>query len=99
MTKGFGFILLASSILAVACKSSDPQPPDPVAVAYCADCSDFPSCPTVIDEALNGVCPDQTRAYYVCLTDNTCDSASCDAEWQQRQACSGGEDAGTDGAQ
>ncbi len=94
--RGIGFIILAGSILAVACKSSESQPPDPLVVEYCAACSERPVCLTVVDETLKGVCPDQTRAYYVCVTENACDPLSCDAEWQERQSCFLGEDAGTD---
>ncbi len=96
--RGFGSILLASSMLAVACESSGSTLPDPVAVAYCADCSEFSFCPIVIDEALNAGCPEETRAYYACVTENSCQPASCETEWQRRQACFGAEDAGTDGA-
>ncbi len=96
MSKGLVFIWLVGLTLAFGCKSSGTAPPDPVAVDYCAACGERPGCPTVIDDALNGACPDQTRAYYVCVTENNCDPLSCDAEWQARQSCFFGEDAGTD---
>ena len=109
--RGFGFMLLAGLILAAACKSSGSQPPDPVALTYCAACPEVASCLIVVDEALNAACPDETRVYYVCLTENACEPMSCNAEWEERQNClvevcltcedagtDGGEDAGTDGA-
>lgn len=89
-------MLLAVLALAIACGSSGSQPPDPLVVEYCAACSERPVCLTVVDETINGVCPDQTRAYYVCLNENTCDAMSCDAKWQARQICFLGEDAGLD---
>lgn len=96
VTRSFRLLLLAGLVLTIACKSSESQPPDPLAVDYCDLCGERPNCPSLIDETINGVCPDQTRAYYVCLTENTCDPMSCDAEWQARQVCFLGEDAGTD---
>lgn len=88
VTRGFGAFLLAGLTLAVACKSSGSEPPDPIAVAYCeAGCSEFASCLRVVDEALNGVCPEETSVYYACVTENACDPASCAAEWEVRQDC------------
>ena len=102
VTRGFGAFLLAGLTLAVACKSSGSEPPDPIAVAYCeAGCSEFTSCLRVVDEALNGVCPEETSAYYVCVTENACEPTGCAAEWEVRQDCVVSvcitcEDAGTD---
>lgn len=81
------FMLGAGLTLAAACKSSGSEPPDPVAVEYCAACSELASCQRVVEGALVGACPDETRAYYVCLTENACDPMSCDAEWEERQNC------------
>lgn len=79
--------LIAALGLALACGSSGSEPPDPLAEAYCADCSVFPGCPNVVNSALNAGCPDLTRAYYACLTDNACDTTICTPEWDERQAC------------
>ena len=101
MTRGFGALLLAGLTLAVACKSSGPEPPDPIAVAYCAACPEVATCLVVVDEALKAACPVETSVYYVCLTENACDPVSCAAEWEERQnclvrVCVACEDAGTD---
>lgn len=71
----------------VACKSSEPEEPDPVAVDYCAACSEFDSCERVVENALIAPCPDETRLYYQCLTDSACDADACAAEWEAREAC------------
>ncbi len=76
-------------VLALACDSPDAQPIDPLAVAYCAACSELASCERVVDETLNGVCPDENHAWYACVTDNACDETACDAEWTAREICIG----------
>ena len=76
--------------LALACgSSSGPAPIDPVATAYCAACSESPNCERLITETLNVVCPDQTHAYYDCVTQNSCDAAACETEWAARNLCLG----------
>jgi hypothetical protein len=75
-------------VLTVGCGSSEPPPPvDPLARDYCAVCSAFPGCVNVVTDALNAACPDETRSYYQCVTDNECDVAACQSEWTTRQAC------------
>ena len=90
--------LVVGLVFAIACKSSSSAPPDPVAVEYCELCSEFAICESVVGDALVGACPDQTRAYYVCLTDNACDPASCSAEWAAREECFLPADAGIGGS-
>jgi glycerophosphoryl diester phosphodiesterase len=75
--------------LVVACSSSSSEPIDEVAVAYCAACSELNSCEAVVDEAITVFCTDETRAYYVCVTDNDCDVSACRAEWEERNVCNG----------
>lgn len=80
-----------------ACKSSEAEEPDPVAVDYCAACSEFTSCERVVGEALVAPCPDETSVYYQCLTISACEPDACSAEWDAREAClelSGGTDGG-----
>lgn len=78
------------AFLAAACgSSSSPEPIDPVAVAYCAECSDLANCETVVNETLNGSCPEENRAWYSCATDNACDDTACAAEWAERDLCQG----------
>lgn len=75
--------------LAVACGSSSSEPIDPLATEYCAACSELSSCERVTNETLKAACPDETHAYYRCLTDNSCDDATCEAEWNSREICMG----------
>ncbi|MGB5694159.1 MAG: hypothetical protein WBM46_00770 [Polyangiales bacterium] len=75
--------------LAVACGSSAPEPVDPLAVDYCAACSEFAGCERLITKTLIVVCPDETRAWYSCVTVNACDTAACDTEWAAREICMG----------
>jgi len=87
MIRGLSVGLLG---LALACgSSSGPAPIDPVATAYCAACSESPNCERLITETLNVVCPDQTDAYYDCVTQNSCDAAVCETEWAARNLCLG----------
>lgn len=76
-------------ISVAACGSSSTTPIDPVATDYCAACSDLPNCETVVNNALMGACPDETSAYYSCVTDNACDESACTEEWDSRSICMG----------
>ncbi|MBW2550958.1 MAG: hypothetical protein JRE19_15285 [Deltaproteobacteria bacterium] len=76
-------------VLAVACGSSSPEFIDPLATEYCAACSELSSCERVVTEALTVVCPDESHAWYACVTDNACDESACDAEWDARNICLG----------
>lgn len=82
-----GLIIATMVLLTGACGSSGPPPVDPLASDYCAICSVFPGCVNVVTDALNAACPDETRSYYQCVTDNECDVAACQAEWETRLAC------------
>ena len=92
LTAALCFLCLA------ACKSSEPDELDPLAVDYCAACSELGSCERVVANALVVPCPDETRSYYQCLTDSGCDLDACAAEWEARQACTEPSDE-TDGGQ
>ncbi len=77
-------------LLAFGCGSSSGAAPiDPVATAYCTACSELASCERVVNETISVNCTDETRAWYSCATENTCDSAACDAYWDQREICMG----------
>lgn len=76
-------------VMMMGCSSSSATPIDPLAVEYCAACSELPNCESLITETLTGACPDETRAWYTCVTDNTCDDTPCDAEFAARTACLG----------
>ena len=82
--RGIGMGLL---LLALACKSSGGEPIDQIAVDYCAACSELDSCERVVNETLKAPCPEETSAYYSCLTANSCDVSACTAEWSAREAC------------
>ncbi len=76
--------------LVVACSSSSgDEPIDPLATAYCEACSELSNCERLITETLNGACPDETRAWYTCATDNACDDTACESEFAARSACLG----------
>ena len=45
------------------------------------------SCENLITETLIIVCPDETQVYYDCLTQNSCSSTACEAEWTAREDC------------
>jgi glycerophosphoryl diester phosphodiesterase len=72
-----------------ACKSSGSEPTDPIAIEYCAMCSDDDSCERVVNDALMASCPEETGDYYTCLTDNACDDTACTEEWNERNVCMG----------
>ena len=77
-------------LLGLGCgSSSSPAPIDPVATEYCAECSELASCERVVNETINVVCTDETRAWYSCAAENACDDAACDAEWNEREVCMG----------
>ena len=76
-------------LLLAACGSSGGDPIDPLAETYCAECSEFISCERVVNEALKAPCPEETRAYYQCVTDNACEPAACESEWEERTICMG----------
>ena len=82
-----GLVGIGMEMMALGCGSSEPAPVDPLATDYCAICSVFPGCERVVTDTLNAACPDETRSYYQCVTDNECDVAACQAEWETRQAC------------
>lgn len=82
--RGLTFGLL---VLGIACSSSGGGQVDELVTAYCAQCSDFDNCERVISETLKAPCPDETRLYYECLTDNACDWEACGAEWTAREEC------------
>lgn len=87
MMRGLGVGCL---VMVVACSSSSSSPPiDPLATAYCEACSELPNCETLITETLTVVCPDETRAWYTCVTENACDTTPCDPEFAARTACLG----------
>lgn len=72
-----------------ACGSSSSTPIDPVATDYCNACSELGSCEAVVNNALMTACPDETSAYYSCVTDNACDEDACATEWETRRVCMG----------
>ena len=76
-------------IWVAACGSSSSTPIDPVATDYCNACSEIASCENVVNNALMTACPDETKAYYSCVTDNACDEDACAAEWETRNICMG----------
>ena len=79
-------------VFALACKSSSgPAPIDPLATEYCvvAACSESSNCERLITQTLNVVCPDETHAYYDCVTEASCDATACEAEWAARNLCLG----------
>lgn len=86
MLRGLGVGCL---VMMMGCSSSSPTPIDPLTIEYCAACSELASCERVINETLTGACPDETRAWYTCATDNACDDTPCDAEFAARTACLG----------
>lgn len=77
-------------LLAAGCGSSTPEPIDPLAVEYCATCSEFASCERIVTQTLTVLCTDENRAWYACVNDNDCDVTACDAEWAVREVCMGG---------
>jgi len=76
-------------ILLAACNSSSSEPIDDVAIEYCASCSEFGSCETVVDATIKANCTEETSAYYVCVTENDCDTSACADEWEERSVCTG----------
>jgi glycerophosphoryl diester phosphodiesterase len=45
------------------------------------------NCERITSEALTVVCPDETHAWYACVTDNACDETPCETEWATRNLC------------
>jgi glycerophosphoryl diester phosphodiesterase len=43
----------------------------------------------LITETLNVVCQTETRAYYECVTENSCDTTVCEVEFAAREVCLG----------
>jgi glycerophosphoryl diester phosphodiesterase len=43
----------------------------------------------LITETLHIVCPAETRAYYECVTESSCDTTACEAEFSERELCLG----------
>jgi hypothetical protein len=95
--------LLGALLMAVGCSSDAPAPVDPLAAQYCTDCCVLPedgelvpcnpqelgSCERLITRTLNIVCPETTRSYYECVTQESCDTTLCDEEWSAREVCMG----------
>ena len=81
--------LVLVAIPTFGCESSSPDPIDPLAIEYCAECSEDPSCERVVNDAITTVCSEENSAYYRCLVDNSCDFSSCSAEWDARNICLG----------
>ena len=44
-------------------------------------------CEELITETLLVPCPEETQAYYACLTQNSCRSTASEAEWAEREEC------------
>jgi glycerophosphoryl diester phosphodiesterase len=81
---------LAGLLLLFGCgSSSGDQPIDPLAVEYCAECSELANCERLITETLTVVCQTETRAYYECVTENSCDTTVCEVEFATREVCLG----------
>jgi hypothetical protein len=80
-------IVTATFLVTAGCGSSEAEQVDPLAAEYCALCSPFPSCGRVVTATLDAACPDQTRAYYRCVSDNDCGATACESEWAARAAC------------
>ena len=88
MIRGLSIGLLL--LLAVACDSSSGEEPiDPLATAYCEACSEELTCERVVTETLTILCPDETRAWYSCVTEAACDETACEVEWAARDLCLG----------
>ncbi len=106
-----GRLCIGLLVLVAGCKSSSEVPIDPIAEAYCADCclrlreeglvpcndAEVASCERLISQTLKAPCPDETAAYYTCVTDNACDESACQNEWATREACVAPPDAGAGG--
>jgi hypothetical protein len=82
-----GMLIATTVLIAMGCGSSEPATVDALATDYCAICSLFSTCGSVVTDALNAACPDETRAYYRCVTDSRCDVTACESEWAAREAC------------
>ncbi len=84
--RALGLVLLAS---ASACGSSSSETINPIAMEYCASCSELASCERVVTATIEAVCTAETGAYYQCVTEASCDELACQAEWQAREICMG----------
>jgi len=86
---GVGWIGLL--IVVFGCGSSSAETIDPVATAYCVDamCSELASCERVISETILAACTEENRAYYACVTEASCDTTACEAEFDARTLCLG----------
>jgi glycerophosphoryl diester phosphodiesterase len=86
---GAGWIGLL--IVVFGCGSSSAEPIDPVATAYCVDamCSEFANCERVVSETIRVACTEENRAYYACVTEASCDTTACEAEFAARTLCLG----------
>ncbi len=94
-----GSWLCVMALASLGCKSSDDTPVDPTAVAYCEICVfEFNNCETVVGDALEGLCPEETRVYYECVTASACEPSACQDEWAARETCFLGPEAGAAGA-
>lgn len=89
MTRGLtGLALLLSA--AFGCGSdSGGQPIDPVATAYCEQCSELASCERLISETILDACTEETRAWYSCAIENSCGDETCDDLFDLRTLCLG----------
>lgn len=81
---GFALVVWMS-----ACGSSSSETFDPIAVEYCASCSEIGSCERVVTATIEATCTSETAAYYECVTEAECDESACQAEWQTREICMG----------
>ncbi|MGB8224619.1 MAG: hypothetical protein WCF10_18660 [Polyangiales bacterium] len=82
-----GVLIATAVLITIGCGSSEPAPVDSLAADYCAICSVFSNCGSVVTDALNAACPNETRTYYQCVTDNRCDVTACESQWAAREAC------------
>lgn len=84
------FLLVGLLVLGFGCgSSSGPAPIDPVATAYCDDCSESANCERLVTDTINATCTDETRAWYACATANACNFDACNEEFAARDLCLG----------
>lgn len=84
--RAVGLALLA---WCAACGSSSSETVNPIAMEYCASCSELGSCETVVTATIEASCTTETGAYYECVTEAECDASACQTEWQAREICMG----------
>ncbi|MFW2389422.1 MAG: glycerophosphodiester phosphodiesterase [Polyangiales bacterium] len=86
MARGLA-VLVSLVVVGTGCSSSSSQPIDPVATAYCAECSEDSSCEPVVSETILAACTEETRAWYDCAIENACVTEPCDALFDARTLC------------